>query len=221
MAFLGNGISTIGFPCNDVYNITVHTYIHTYIRSVSSSDSFTAPILKNPPPTATHQNFFSPIFHLLFIKNKKKNKTEKNKKQKHKTFLKHCQKIKQLGEPVLALWTMYKQKRRKPKKKRKSSKIIQQREKSVASSLHVIFFLIFMSLSSYFFFHLKRFCQAIKRTHVPLSLAYWSEIYTKMCIHEQLETLHDTMSAHMKTYKMWMSSKTILPFTSFVCLFFF
>lgn len=31
-----------------------------------------------------------------------------------------------------------------------------------------------------------------------------------MCIHEQLETLHDTMSAHMKTYKMWMSSKTIL-----------
>lgn len=34
-----------------------------------------------------------------------------------------------------------------------------------------------------------------------------------MCINEQLETLHDTMSAHMKTYKMWMSSKIILRFT--------
>lgn len=38
-----------------------------------------------------------------------------------------------------------------------------------------------------------------------------------MCIHEQLETLHDTMSAHMKTYKMWMSSKTILRFWLFLC----
>lgn len=36
-----------------------------------------------------------------------------------------------------------------------------------------------------------------------------------MCIHEQLETLHDTMSAHMKTYKMWMFSKTSLRVLSF------
>lgn len=81
LAFLGNGISTIGFPCNDVYNITVHTYIHTYVRSVSSSDSFTAPILKNPPPTATHQNFFFPGFSFVVYQKQKRKKTKHNTKR--------------------------------------------------------------------------------------------------------------------------------------------
>lgn len=64
LALLGNGISTIGFPCNDVSNRTVHTYIHTNIRSVSSPGSFTAPILKMPPPAAAR--LFFKTKHKLF-----------------------------------------------------------------------------------------------------------------------------------------------------------
>lgn len=165
LAFLGNGISTIGFPCNDVYNITVHTYIHTYVRSVSSSDSFTAPILKNPPPTATHQNFFSPVFHLLFIKNK--NGKKQNITQNVSQALSENKAIGQASSCSLNNVQAENKKTRK--------EIVQNHpaERKISSFLLAcnFFFLIFMSLSSYFF-HLKRFCQAIKRTRVPLSLAY-------------------------------------------------
>lgn len=68
--------------------------------------------------------------------------------------------------------------RRRKKKTSKiiKSKIIQWGEKWVASSFACSFFILF---------HCPVFsskmlsCQAIKRTHVPLSLTYCSEIYTK------------------------------------------
>lgn len=119
-----------------------------------------------PPPTATHSFFFH------------QNRTQ--------MFLKHCQKIKRFANQFLLLNNLHarrRRRRRRRKKRKQTSKIIKskitQREgKWVASSSLVVFF---------FSFHCPGFCfsskilcrRAIKRTHVLLSLAYFSEIYTK------------------------------------------
>lgn len=160
MALLDNGISTIGFPCNDVYNRTVHTYIHTYVRSVSSPDSFTAPI-KNAP-TYSYTSFF-----FFFSSKQSTNVSQASSENKA------------IRKPVLALEQSTRKKKKKKKKKHlksSSPKSSSEEKKEVASSLLVVF-----SFSSHcpVFSSKMLCCQAIKRTHDPLSLAYCSEIYTK------------------------------------------
>lgn len=164
MAFLHNGIFTIGFPCNDVYNILVHTYIHTYIRSVSSLDPFTAPI-KNAPTYS-----YTSVFCFFFLSKQNTNISQALSENKA------------IRKPVLALEQCTRKK--KKKKKKKENHQVQNypaRRKTSSFLLACSFFIFFLK----FLFHCPVFsskmlcCQAIKRTCVPLSLAYCSEIYTK------------------------------------------
>lgn len=113
-----------------------------------------------PPPTATH--------HLYRYQNKTQNVSQALSENKAIQQASSCS------------WTMYTQKEEEEEKnwnhqvqnhsaRRKFSSFL------LACSLFVFF--MFISLSS---FSSKMLCgQAIKRTRVPLSLAYCSEIYTK------------------------------------------
>lgn len=137
LALLGDGISTIGFPCNDVYNRTVHTYIHTNVRSVSAPGSVTAPVKNVPAYSSTAS---------LSVR------TDTNTSQA-------LSENKVICKPVLAFQrsthTKMKIKRRK-RLKSLSWKSSGEEERSFSFLLACVF-LIFFRCPSFFLFHLKCF----------------------------------------------------------------